>query len=170
MIMSDTLVRNAKSQREHSLGSCLRIVRVAVNRLKVSGSVGSVNEVVQLIEQQSDILLGSFEFWKREAINLGCHWRRRPVQTAHRNADTPASRSRSMEQHPVFKYKGDTKRTYRFREDSENTIVSSLCAQESAFKSNLGNVEGERPERRSSRKRINSRYAKNELWRGCGWV
>lgn len=46
-----------------------------------------------------------------------------------------------MEQHLVFKYERDTKRTYRFTEDSENPIVGTLYVQKHAFKSRPDKVE-----------------------------
>ena len=46
-----------------------------------------------------------------------------------------------LEEHLTFRYERDTKRTYRFQEESENPIVGTLYIQKSAFKSRPEKIE-----------------------------
>ncbi|MFQ6128652.1 MAG: hypothetical protein ACE5QW_07100 [Thermoplasmata archaeon] len=46
-----------------------------------------------------------------------------------------------MEVTLTFRYERDTKRTYRFQEESENPIVGTLYVQKSAFKSRPEKIE-----------------------------
>ncbi|MFQ6128181.1 MAG: hypothetical protein ACE5QW_04695 [Thermoplasmata archaeon] len=46
-----------------------------------------------------------------------------------------------MEVTLTFSYKRDTKRTYRFQEESDNPIVGTLYVQKRAFKSRPERIE-----------------------------
>lgn len=46
-----------------------------------------------------------------------------------------------MEKRLSFTYERDTKRTYRFQEDSEDPIVGTLYVQKSAFKTRPERIE-----------------------------
>lgn len=46
-----------------------------------------------------------------------------------------------MEVDLTFRYERDTKRTYRFQEESENPVVGTLYVQKNAFKSRPEKIE-----------------------------